>query len=392
MRTELTEAECLSILGVPGSATMDVITEAYRYRRAANHPDKFQSERHKAQAEEEFKRITTAYERLLVIRRERGSRDSGTRGDSEAGARPANWIGIPIWKHWWWRSKSMGTAGPPPRSSPGTRWQWPHLKSLHRRWFFPCTSNRCLPEVRFPREDWDSLTKAATDYVNRAKLKHLEEELYWVAEAEQNEKVCYLRFLNHVIGDLYSRVEVVLAKQKNLTYVELKLSTTLWWRPSVMLQRFGKRSFALLAWLAFGVLVEVLLTSGTGGAAVGAAIAGLLVIAGIAHWDFYVDYGRVDWKRLYPFGLWRRRFEIPAMIQVAGFFLWRYLANLLGHDPGPRTVYLPVLLWICGYWLWKSARLVDYPEEDLGVSAKPKDVEAYLEAIKSMFSDVDSED
>ncbi|MEM7342908.1 MAG: J domain-containing protein [Chloroflexota bacterium] len=54
------------ILGVDPKASSDQIKKRFRFLANAYHPDKFTSETHKANAEEEFKAINQAYQILSV--------------------------------------------------------------------------------------------------------------------------------------------------------------------------------------------------------------------------------------------------------------------------------------------------------------------------------------
>ncbi|HEY1791048.1 MAG TPA: DnaJ domain-containing protein [Verrucomicrobiae bacterium] len=53
-----------STLGIPSSASADEIKARFRVLSHAYHPDKFSTEKHKKDAEEEFKRINSAYQIL----------------------------------------------------------------------------------------------------------------------------------------------------------------------------------------------------------------------------------------------------------------------------------------------------------------------------------------
>lgn len=389
MRIELSEAECLAILGVSATASAQDIQEAHDYHHHINHPDNFQSDSNKAHAAENLKRVTQAYERLKEIR---GQQDGGT-DRKKTGEKPP----IPdktrspgLFR--WWRWRSGHEPGPPPRCSPDTKDAWPQLPSVHPWWLQPCEADLYAPQedALEPRtltpEDSDNLPTATTLFVAVAKDKGLTNQLYWAAEAEQNAKVCYLRFLKPILGDVCVNVEAVIAKQMNLTYIEFKVGTLLWWRPSEALRRLRLRSVAVLVWLGFCALAQMTLPNGTGAGAISLAVAGLFILAWAAHWDFRVDYGKVDWKCFYPFALWWSRFEIPLMIQMVCFFAWRQWGVINGNDPGARVVYLPILIWLIGHCLWKSAWPVDYPEQNLGDRPQPKDVDAYLAAINSVFS------
>lgn len=396
MKINLSEAECLNILGVSAGATADEIKQRYHFLRKI-HPDKFTSAQEKAHADDLFKRYREAYERLIEIRQQKPA-DAPATEDNQTDTPPpekslpggsARWRWNDPWRFW-------KKSGPPPRCSPDTIKQWPLLRSVHQWWLRPCAIDAEAKEKEQPPkppkdcklyiEDSDKLPVAATLFVKKAQQKGLAGQLYWAAETEQTAKVCYLRFLKPILGDVCVNVEAVLAKQMNLTYVELTLGTVLWWRPDKALRRLRLRSLAVLVWLGFSALAQMTLPNGTGAGAISLAVAGLFVLAWVAHWDFRVDYGKVDWKCLYPFALWRSRFEIPLVIQVVCFFAWRQWGVISGNDPGARAVYLPVLIWLIGHCLWKTAWPVDYPEQSLGERPPPKDVDAYLAAVNSLFS------
>lgn len=58
-----------SILGVDRNATPEDIREAYRYKSLQTHPDRFSSEKHKKQAEMDFKKVKEAYDTLNDLRK-----------------------------------------------------------------------------------------------------------------------------------------------------------------------------------------------------------------------------------------------------------------------------------------------------------------------------------
>lgn len=389
MKTELSEEECLGILGVSEADSLEFIKEQRDFLQKANHPDRVQGAGEKKTAIETYKRISRAYRRLVAIRKERDRVEPKSAPVEQA---------VPIledrppWQRMFLGWFTRETAGPPPRSSKDTLNEWPHLKQVHRLWLHAplkdeeenkeeedgeLTENK---EIHWPKEDTSKLTLTATRFVEKAKRNGLDGQFYWAAEAEQNANVCYLRFLKPIIGDVCARVEVVLAKQTHLTYGELKVSTVLWWRPAEVKKRLALRSLTVIAWLLFSAIAMVVLPSGTGTGAVAMVLAGLLILAFVAHWDIHVDYGKVDWKMLYPIQLWRERFAFPALIQVVGFFAWRF------WSPAPTAVFVPALVWLIGYWLWKSVTLVDYPEENLGKRPQRKDVEVYLNAVGTILT------
>lgn len=232
--------------------------------------------------------------------------------------------------------------------------------------------NRLLLEDAYPTE--------------LAQSHSLGDDLYWAAEATQTAKVCYLRFLKPILGDVCVRTEVVISKEVHLTYLEARADTILWWRFPTTLRRLRRRSLAVAVWLGFSVLAQLALPNSTGWGALGLLAAGLGILVWVADWDFRVDYEDTDWKRLYPFDLWRSRFQIPAVILIVGFFGWRYLGLADGSDPGAKALYLPIFIWLIGYSAWKTARPVDYPEESLGERPEPRYVDSYLAAINDLFA------
>lgn len=391
MKTELSEEECFGILGVSETDSPESIKEQFDYLHKANHPDRFEGESEKKTAAEHCKRIREAHERLLAIRKERERIEPQSAPVEQA---------VPIledrpsWQRMFWGWFTRETVGPPPRSSKDTLNDWPHLRQVHQLWLHKpvkdeeeeeneeeddgeLTENK---EIHWPKEDTSKLTLTATRFVEKAKRNGLDGQFYWAAEAEQNANVCYLRFLKPIIGDVCARVEVVLAKQTHLTYGELKVSTVLWWRPAEVKKRLALRSLTVIAWLLFSAIATAVLPSGTGTGAVGMMLAGLLILAFVAHWDIHVDYGKVDWKMVYPVLLWRERFAFPALVHVVGFFAWRIWSQ------APSAVFVPALVWLVGYWLWKSVTLVDYPEENLGERPQRKDVEVYLNAVGTILT------
>lgn len=391
MKTELSEEECLGILGVSEADSLEFIKEQRDFLQKANHPERFQGAGEKKTAIETYKRISRAYRRLVAIRKERERVEPKSVPVDQAVPTPED---RPPWQRMFSGWFTRETVGPPPRSSKDTLNDWPHLKQVHRLWLHEQATdeeeeeddadedeeNEAATEIHWPKEDTSKLTLTATKFVEKAKLKGLDGHFYWAAEAEQNANVCYLRFLKPIIGDVCARVEVVLAKQTHLTYGELKVSTVLWWRPAEVKKRLALRSLTVIAWLLFSALATAVLPSGTGTGAVAMMLAGLLILAFVAHWDIHVDYGKVDWKMVYPIHLWRERFAFPALIQVVGFFAWRIWSS------APSAVFVPALVWLVGYWLWKSVTLVDYPEEDLGERPQRKDVEVYLNAVGTILT------
>ncbi len=60
----MSDIDLYTVLGVPPGASASEIKARFRFLSHAYHPDKFGLENHRQTAEEEFKRINSAYEIL----------------------------------------------------------------------------------------------------------------------------------------------------------------------------------------------------------------------------------------------------------------------------------------------------------------------------------------
>ncbi len=69
-----------SVLGLTASATDAQVKAAYRALARRNHPDNYQSERDKANAEERMKQINEAYHTIRLMRTGKASQEGDTQG------------------------------------------------------------------------------------------------------------------------------------------------------------------------------------------------------------------------------------------------------------------------------------------------------------------------
>jgi curved DNA-binding protein CbpA len=77
-------------LGVAPSASGDDIKSRFRFLSQAYHPDKFGTEKHKKEAEEEFKRINSAYQ-VLSDPTERSRYDASRTGSFRQSGNSGQW-------------------------------------------------------------------------------------------------------------------------------------------------------------------------------------------------------------------------------------------------------------------------------------------------------------